>query len=60
MVDETWYTNETSQGDDKIVIKIGGHRARFDVTLSTNTAIKDPLAKTERNPTLDKKGIFFR
>ena len=54
MVDETWYTNETSQGDDKIVIKIGGHGARFDVTLSTNTAIKDPLAKTERNPTLDK------
>ena len=41
MVDETWYTDVTSQEDDKKVIKIGGHRARFDVmpTMLTNTDI---------------------
>ena len=27
------------KGDDKKVIKSGGHRARFDVTTLTNTAI---------------------
>ena len=39
MVDETWYTDVTSQEDDKKVIKIGGHRAYFDVTMLTNTVI---------------------
>ena len=39
MVDETWYTEVTSQENDKKVIKSGGHRARFDVTMLTNTAI---------------------
>ena len=45
MVDETWYTEVTSQENDKKVIKSGGHRARFDVTMLTNTAILDPLTK---------------
>ena len=36
---KTWYTDVTSQEDDKKVIKSGGHRARFDVTMLTNTAI---------------------
>ena len=60
MVDETWYTDVTSQGEDKKVIKSGGHRARFDVTMLTNTAILYPLTKTARGPKLDKKERFFR
>ena len=40
-------------------MKSGGHRARFDVTMPTNTAILDPLTKTARSPKLDKKEIFF-
>ena len=44
----------------KKVIKSGGHRARFDVTTLTNTAILDPLTKTARSPKLDKKERFFR
>ena len=60
MVDETWYTEVTSQENDKKVIKSGGHRARFDVTMLTNTAILDPLTKTARSPKLDKKERFFR
>ena len=28
-MDETWYTDVTSQKDDKKVIKVGGHRACF-------------------------------
>ena len=59
-MDETWYTDVTSQEDDKKVIKSGGHRARFDVTMLTNTAILDPLTKTARSPKLDKKERFFR
>ena len=43
--DKTWYTDVTSPKDDKKVIKSGGHRARFDVTMLTNTAILDPLTK---------------
>ena len=39
-------------------MKSGGHRARFDVTISTNTAILDPLTKTTRSPKLDKKEDF--
>ena len=34
--------NATSQEDDKKVIKSGGHPARFDVTMLTNTAVLDP------------------
>ena len=59
-VDETWYTDVTNQEDDKKVIKSGGHRARIDVTMLTNTAILDPLTKTARNAKLDKKERFFR
>ena len=59
-MDETWYTDVTSQEDDKKVIKSGGHRARFDVTMLTNTAILDPLTKTARSPKLDKKERFFQ
>ena len=44
----------------KKVIKSGGHRARFDVTMLTNTAILDPLTKTARSPKLDKKERFFQ
>ena len=60
IVDETWYTDVTSQEDDKKVIKSGGHRARFDVTMLTNTAILDPLTKTARSPKLDKKERSFQ
>ena len=60
MVDETWHTDVTSQEDGKKVIKSGGHRACFDVTMLTNTAIEDPLTKTARSPKLDKKERFFR
>ena len=44
--------------DDKKVIKSGGHRAHFDVTMLTNTAILDPLTKTAHSPKLDKKSDF--
>ena len=44
----------------KKVIKSGGHRARFEVTMLTNTAILDPLTKTARSPILDKKERFFQ
>ena len=50
----------TSQEDDKKVIKSGGHRARFDVTMLTNMVILDPLTKTARSPKLDKKERFFQ
>ena len=44
----------------KKVIKSGGHRARFDVTMLTNTAIQNPLAKTPRSPKGDiKERDFF-
>ena len=59
-MDETWYTDVTSQENDKKVIKSGGHRARFDVTMPTNTAILDPLTKTARSPKLYKKERFFQ
>ena len=39
IVAKTWYSDVTSQEDDKKVIKSGGHRPRFDVTMLTNTAI---------------------
>ena len=44
----------------KKLIKSGGHRARFDVTMLTNTAIWDPFTKTEGSQKLDKKERFFR
>ena len=43
----------------KKVIKSGGHRAGFDVTVLRNTAILDPLSKTARSPKLDKKERDF-
>ena len=39
----------------KKVIKSGGHRLRFDVTMLTNTAILDPLKKTAQT----KRRDFF-
>ena len=54
------YTDVTSQEDDKKVIKSGGHHARFDVTMLTNTAILHPSTKTAGSPKLDKKDSFFR
>ena len=59
-MDETWYSDVTSQEDDKKAMKSGGHRARFDFTMLTNTAILDPLTKTARSPKLDKKERFFQ
>ena len=56
MVDETWYTDVTSQEDDKKVIKSGAHRARFDVTMLTNTAILD---KNRAQPETRQKGKIF-
>ena len=50
----------TSQEDDKKVIKSGGHRACFDVTMLTNTAIQDPFTKTAGSPKRDKKESCFR
>ena len=44
----------------KKVIKSVGHRARFDVTMLTNTASLDPLTKIARSPKLDKKERFFQ
>ena len=43
----------------KKVIKSGGHRARFEVTTLTNTAIKGRFTKTAGSPKLDKKERFF-
>ena len=43
----------------KKVIKSGGHRARFDVTMLTNKAIQDSFTKTADSPKLDKKERFF-
>ena len=45
---------------DKKVIKSGGHRARFDVTMPTNTALFGPFDKIPRSPKLDKKERFFQ
>ena len=59
-MDETRYTDVPSQEDDKKVIKSGGHRARFDVTMLTNMASLDPLTKTARSPKQDKKERFFQ
>ena len=55
-----WYTDVTSKEDDKKVIKSGGHRARFDVTMLTNAAILDPLTNAAFSPKLDKKERFFQ
>ena len=59
MVDETWYTDVTSQEDDKKVIKIGGHHARFEVTMLTNTAILGPFYKNRGQLKTRQKGEFF-
>ena len=60
IVDETWYTDLTSQEDDKKVIKSRGHRARVDVTMLTNMAISNPFTKTTGSPKLDKKESFVQ
>ena len=60
IVDETWYTDVTSQEDDKKVIKRGGHCASFDVTMLTNMAIQNPFTKTTGSPKLDKKESFVQ
>ena len=44
----------------KKVVKSGGHRARFDVTMLTKTATLDPFTKTAGSPKVDKKETFFR
>ena len=44
----------------KKVIKSGGHRARFDVTMLRNTAILDLLSKIASSPKLDKNERFFQ
>ena len=43
----------TTQKDDKKVITSGGHRARFDVTMLTNTAID----KNRAQPKSRQSGI---
>ena len=45
MVDETWYTDETSREDDKKLIKSVGHGACFDVTMLTCTCYLGPFDK---------------
>ena len=55
-----WYSDVTSQEDDKKVIKSGDHRARFGVTMLTNVAILDPLTNAAGSPKLDKKERFFQ
>ena len=60
VVDETWYTDVTSQKDDKKVVKSMCYGTCFDVTMLTNAAIQDPLTKTARSPKLVKKDRFFR
>ena len=57
---ETWYTDVRSQEDDKKVVKSGDYRARFDVTMLTNTVIKDLLTNPAPSPKLDKKERFFQ
>ena len=62
MVDETWYTEVTSQENDKKVIKSGGHRARFDVTMLTNTVkygYLGPFDKNRGQPKTRQKGEIF-
>ena len=44
----------------KKVIKSGGHRARFDVTMLRNTAISVLLSKIASSPKLDKNERFFQ
>ena len=58
-MDETWYTDVTSQDDDKKVIKSGGHHARFGVTMLTNTAILGPFDKNRAQPKTRQKGEIF-
>ena len=58
IVDETWYTDVPSQEDDKKVIKSGGHRARFDVTMLRNMAILDSVKNRAQPKTRQKREIF--
>ena len=54
-----WYTDVTNQEDDKKVIKSGGRRSRFDVTVLTNTVILDPLTKNRAQPKTRQRGELF-
>ena len=56
VVDETWYTDVTSQKDDKKVVKSRCHGTCFDVTMLTNAAIQDPLTKNRAQPEIRQKG----
>ena len=44
----------------KKVIKSGGHRAHFNITVLANTAIYGTLAKMVCSPKLDKKERFLQ
>ena len=43
----------------KKVVKSGGHRARFEVTMLTNTAILDPFTKPRAAQNQTKRRDFF-
>ena len=47
-------------GDDKNVIKKGGHRARFGSTMLTNTAKTAPFDHRHTHPILGKKTQYFK
>ena len=42
-----------------MVIKIGGHRARFDVTLSTKYGFQGSFGKNRERPNTRQKGDIF-
>jgi len=46
-------------GTLKTVIKSGSHRACFDVTMLTNTAILIPFDKSRAQPKIRQKGEVF-
>ena len=58
-MDETWYTDVTSQEDYKNVKEGGDHSARFHVTMLTNTAIYRPFGKNRAQPKTRQKGEIF-
>ena len=59
-MDETWYNDVTSQENVKKIMKSKGYLDRFLVTMLTNTAIQDPLAKAASIlDYFDLKVLFF-
>ena len=59
-MDETWYNDVTSQENVKKIMKSKGYLDRFLVTMLTNTAIQDPLAKAVSIlDYFDLKVLFF-